>query len=112
MKLLARLEELLEKATPWPWQLDAIGDDILGKNGKSLLLTCGESPCFRIDEDAELIVTVVNALPKIIAAVRAAEMIDSEAWEAHDGTSDWMVVDTLMVALTEALADLNAKDTP
>jgi hypothetical protein len=109
MKLLDCLEELLEKATPGPWQLDSVGDDIEGKNGKSLLLTCGDAPCFRIDEDAQLIVLAINALPELIALARIAETV---VMQQNDKDHHRRDDDPDVHLLKQAIADLNAKDTP
>lgn len=68
---IAQLEELLAKVhNPLPWKLQAPGEIwnrvILG--GTATVLVDGSA--FKHSEDAALIVAAVNALPKLLAAVR------------------------------------------
>jgi hypothetical protein len=111
MTLIDRLEELLAKSTPGPWRLAGVGDEIVGANGKTLLLTMGEDPCFRLNEDAELIVLAIIALPKLIALARAAGNHQARAYSVNftdEEENKWVQA---QVALHDALAALN-KDPP
>jgi hypothetical protein len=54
--------------------------------------------------NAALIVAAINNLPALLEIAEASSRMENDAWEAHDGTDNWVVEDRHMVALSDALA--------
>ena len=69
MTTLKQLERLMERATPLPWAEGISSHHTVSKGSKFLNYHVAE---FHHARDAELVDAAVNALPKLIAALREA----------------------------------------
>lgn len=82
MNLITRLRELDQKATKGPWTIDDAYDDfpvertpgISSPSGAVVVTDLGYYPPMR--KDAVLITELRNALPRIIALLEAAELVE------------------------------------
>lgn len=106
---LNELRELMGRATPGPWKEDR-GDieahmATPGKNGvqpHSLLKGWDDgSAWFNADEDAQFVVALVNAAPKLLAVVEAAKALDDEV-NSKTGTIAFPRIHSALKALENA----------
>lgn len=107
-RVVGQLRELMSNCGRLPWvaEFAHINDSTNIKDADGQMVACDtegwHGACDK--HDGAVIVAAINALPALLAIAEAADRIDNDAWEAHDGSDNWVVEDCHMVALTEALS--------
>ena len=108
MNAIENLRELMKKATPGPWKSKVYvgappaADIVAGKKWITGSPTCDEASCDL--GDAELIVAMHAALPRLLAVVEAAQLACQE--ETRAGIYHEAVKEQRIDCLRAALAPL------
>ena len=72
-RLVGQLRELLAKATPGPWEVPKLDNEIRTKDHGALLHCDGDTAEFFIEADAKLVVAAINNLSSLLKIVEVAD---------------------------------------